>query len=212
MKQGAGVMLSGTVKINKTTIVFSDDIKTELTKNKGNYVVLFIDREENKLAFKSSNESKLNFKFSEERKGIVISDFLSKSVSLKQGLYNAHKDEDGKWIIEDCIETKKENTYHSHIEQGEVSLTKSGFFFPQGTTTLPLFKGKDRIELIYKEVTDNYDLILFKPTINKVDGRKFTAQKKGGSILVFMNVSQYKFGRYKATQTNEGFLVKVPKQ
>jgi len=207
-------MLSETIKINQTIIVFSNDIFDEIIKRGENYFSIFIDKDANKLAFKSTKEAKGNFTLSKNRKGIVRTNFLIEQVKIIDGSYKATKDLEGKWIIENCFkdEKKKNSISHKKIEPDEVSVVNSGFFFPNTVSLHPLMRGKERMEKITKENKTNYDLLLFKPTaLNKIDGKKLT-KGKGGTLYFFDNTKEYIVGRYKFTITNEGFLVKVLKQ
>jgi len=215
LKQGGTAMLSETIRINRTIIVFSDDIIEEITKKGEHYFSIFVDEDANKLAFKSAKEPKGNFIFSKERKGIVRTNFLRNQMKMIDGNYKTTKDLEGKWIIENCFEKEKgkkgNGILHKKIEADEVSVVNSGFFFPESVSSHPLMKGKERMERIYKENKTNHDLLLFKPTLNKIDGKKLT-KGTGGTLYFFANTKEYLVGRYKFTVTNEGFLVKVLKQ
>ena len=194
-----------TIIVLSTLIRFSTDIYEDLNTK---YVTIFIDYDANKLGFKKSETQKNAFSF-QKYHSLTKAVFLSKNRKMKMGEYSATKEGD-MWIIENFFDTpiRKETglSKKGKIKEGEISVVKSGIFFP------PSFdmQGKDRVERVIKERTEDYDLILFKPTLNTIDGRMVTPSHSGAKYLLFTN-TDYRIGRYNYENTKEGIIVKILK-
>jgi len=205
------------ISIGKTTISFAYNLVEDFKESK--FVNIYIDDEENKMCFEPTDN---------ESTGYAIKKRASSSIGVyarnyfgKIGEYEAQKNEKGLWEINACFVSKgqEQKASNEKLQRGS-GLKMIGDMLSVSNTAICFshefdkkISNYDRIEFFIKNSFTDKDIIILKPTRNKIEGKKL--QRKSASIYIPIKnrtFSSYVVGRYPIKTTSEGFVVEILKK
>ena len=217
------------ISLTISKIMFSQEIVEDFEKTLPHfqYLLVYLDKENKKMAFNPTKDEKIGYKLSSIRGRMKVMCFNVDKFIGNYGRFMASKNSDGLWEIDYSkkeikitsdrkkIDNRandrtdgKANGSGRKLSENEIAVGKTTILFNK-VSSLQITGG--RMEIVVQKQDKNKDLVLFRQTKNVIDGIKVQRTDSGSVYLPITNraTKKYAIGRYSITKTPDGFLAEL---